>query len=82
MFTEAFVYQSLIVGQCCIGGIQTASRHRRFDHVKKEITHAMRWTHLASACSVNFQYASTGTQENIEVNKRIMPQTLTIANAI
>lgn len=45
-------------------------------------TYAILLTQVARACSITFQYASTGTQENIDVNKVEIPQELTMERAM
>lgn len=54
----------------------------RYLGTDEEGTYATLLTQVALACSVTFQYASTGTQENIEVNRRTIPQAPTITRAM
>ena len=47
----------------------------------EEGTYAVRWIHLAPLGAATFQYASIGTQENIDVNSVVVPHALTMTRA-
>lgn len=68
-----------MVVQLSLRNLKNGSVFPRVEATVGSNTYVVLSIHLALACSVTFQYASTGTQVKIDVNNVVTPQATQIA---